>query len=107
MEQNLFEAISHSPAHGDFLASFAPKPVMVGVVESDFFNLEEAVHTVELARKAYSLFGEEDNIKLTIAPGTHAYVPELREASVNWFRVHLMGLQPDFRTSDPEAYEPK
>lgn len=107
MEQNLFEGISHGPAHDDFLASFAPKPVMVGAVESDFFNLEGAVHTVKLARKAYNLFGAEDNIKLTIAPGTHAYVPELREASVNWFRVHLMGLQPDFRTSDPEPYEPK
>ncbi len=107
MEQNLFESISHSPAHDDFLASFAPKPVMVGAVESDFFNVEGAKHSVELARKVYNLYKAEDNIQLIVAPGTHAYVPELREASVNWFRVHLMGQQPNFRTLDPVPHDPK
>ena len=107
MEQNLFWAILHSPSHDDFLASFAPKPVMVGATESDFFNVEGAVHTVELAREVYSLFGAENNIKLTIVPGVHGYAPELREAAVNWFRKHLMGLKPDFRTSDPEPSDAK
>jgi cephalosporin-C deacetylase-like acetyl esterase len=107
MEQNLFGAISHSPDYDDFLASFAPKPVLVGAVESDFFNVEGAVHSVEQARRIYRLFGAEDKIQLKVAPGTHAYVPQLREAAVNWFRVHLLGLEPDFRTQDPAIHDPQ
>jgi hypothetical protein len=107
MEQNLFGAISHSPGHDDFLASFAPKPVMVGAVESDFFNVEGAVHTVERARRIYRLYNAEDKLQLTVVPGTHGYRPLLREAAVNWFRVHLLGQEPDFRTQDPAAHEPE
>ncbi len=107
MEQNIFGAISHSPDHDDFLASFAPKPVMVGAVESDFFNVEGAVRSVEQARRIYRLFNAEDKIKLTVVPGTHGYKPGLREAAVNWFRVHLLGLEPSFRTQEPVAREPE
>jgi cephalosporin-C deacetylase-like acetyl esterase len=101
MEQNLFEAIVHSPDHDDFLACFSPRPVLVGAVESDFFNVEGTVESVETARRIYELYGAADKLQLKIAPGTHAFVPELREAAVNWFRVHLTGLEPSFRTDDP------
>jgi len=107
MEQNLFGAISHSPDHDDFLACFAPKPVLVGAVESDYFNVEGAVYSVEQARRIYRLYNAEDKIQLKVAPGTHAYVPQLREAAVNWFRVHLLGLEPDFRTRDPLIHDPQ
>ena len=107
MEQNLNAAIAHSPAHDDYLALFAPKPVMVGAVESDFFNLEGTVKSVELARKYYQFYHADDNLKLTIAPGTHAYAPALREAAVNWFRVHLLHQSPDFKTQDPIPYDPR
>lgn len=107
MEQNLFEAISHSPDHDDFLASFAPKPVLVGAVESDFFNVEGAVRSVERARRIYRLYNAEDKIQLAVVPGTHGYRPGLREAAVNWFRAHLLGLEPDFRTQDPAAHAPE
>lgn len=106
MEQNLLGAISHSPDHDDFLASFVPKPVLVGAVASDFFSVEGAVDSVERAQRIYRLFGAEDKLQLLITPGTHAFVPKLREAAVNWFRVHLMGLAPDFRTQDPTIHDP-
>lgn len=106
MEQNIFGAIAHSPAHDDFLAAFAPRPVMVGAAESDFLNVEGAVRTLERARRLYGLYDAEDKIQLTITSGTHGYSSGLRQAAVNWFRQHLLGLDPDFETQDPTPYDP-
>lgn len=107
MEQNTLGAITHGPDHDDFLAAFAPRPAMVGAVDSDFFNVEGAVRSVEKARRVYALYGAEDKLQLEVAPGTHCYHPLLRQAAVNWFRVHLLGLPADFETGDPKTRDPQ
>ena len=48
---------------------------MVGAVDSDFFNVEGAVRSVEKARRVYALYGAEDKLQLEVAPGTHCYHP--------------------------------
>lgn len=90
-EQNIFKAISTGLNHDDFISSFAPKPVMVGAVDSDFFCIEGTVRSYERAKAIYKLYGKEENIKLHIAKGTHGYNDELRGEAVKWFIKHLKG----------------
>lgn len=100
-EQIVRGAIAWGPDHDDYLTAMAPKPVLVGAVAYDFFPIEGAQEAVRRAKEIYRLYGAEDKIALTVAPHTHGYVPELREACVNWMRQHLRGECGDFRTGEP------
>ncbi|HEO70278.1 MAG TPA: hypothetical protein ENN80_03380, partial [Candidatus Hydrogenedentes bacterium] len=86
----------------DMFLPFAPRPLLIGAVESDFFTPEGTVVTHERLRAFYRLLGHEDHVDCVFAPGTHRYCRELRECAVNWFRSHLMGGEPDFETAADE-----
>lgn len=90
-EQNIFKAIAMGLNYDDFITSFAPKPVMIGAVDSDFFCIEGTIRSYERARDIYRLYGKEENVKLYIAKGTHSYNDELRREAVKWFVKHLKG----------------
>ncbi|MCX7795420.1 MAG: acetylxylan esterase [bacterium] len=88
-EQNIFNAIAMGLNYDDFISCFAPKPVMIGAVDSDFFCIEGVINSYERAKKIYRLYGKEENIKLHVAKGTHSYNDELRQEAVRWFVKHL------------------
>ncbi|MGB9683157.1 MAG: alpha/beta hydrolase family protein, partial [bacterium] len=90
-EQNIFKAIVMGLNYDDFISCFAPKPVMIGSVDSDFFCIEGTINSYERAKKMYRLYGKEENIKLYIAKGTHSYNDELRREAVKWFVRYLKG----------------
>lgn len=90
-EQNIFRAISMGLNYDDFITGFAPKPVMIGAVDSDFFCIEGTIRSYERARDIYKLYGKEENVTLHIAKGTHSYNDELRREAVKWFVRHLKG----------------
>jgi len=90
-EQNIFKAIAMGLNYDDFISCFAPKPVMIGAVDSDFFCIEGTINSYQRAKKIYNLYGKEENIKLYIARGTHSYNDELRREAVKWFVRHLKG----------------
>ncbi len=90
-EQNIFKAIAIGLNYDDFISCFAPKPVMIGAVDSDFFCIEGTINSYERAKSIYKLYGKEENIKLYIAKGTHSYNDELRQEAVKWFVKHLKG----------------
>jgi hypothetical protein len=102
-EQLVAGCFLHGPDHDDFITAMAPKPVLVGAVAYDFFPLEGSLEAVARAKRIYRLYGAEDHVDIAIAPTRHQYSPQLREAAVNWFRRHLAGLPPDFRTGEPET----
>jgi dienelactone hydrolase len=91
------------PDHDDYLTLMAPKPVLVGAAAYDFFPLEGTFEAVQRAKAIYRLYNAEAKLDLTIAPTGHTYGPQLREAAVNWFRVHLQGAAPTFRTGPVET----
>jgi dienelactone hydrolase len=103
-EQIVRGAFVHGPDHDDYITCMAPKPVLVGAVASDFFPIEGAMEAVERAKRIYRLYGAEEKVALTVAPGRHEYAPALREATVNWFRRHLQGREPNFRTGEPPTF---
>ncbi len=99
-EQITFGAISRGINFDDYITCFAPKPVMIGAVESDFFVIEGVLQTYERARKIYRLLGCEDNVRLGLVKGTHEYNDELRQIAVNWFTEIFKGEKGNFVT-DP------
>lgn len=100
-EQIIHRAIERGLNYDDFISAFAPKPVLIGAAQSDFLCIEGTRKSFERARAVYDLYGSPQNVDIAIADRTHGLTPPLREAMVNWFRVHLRGEEPDFRTGDP------
>lgn len=98
-EQLQFGMTANGINYDDMFYPFAPRPLLIGAVRSDFFSPEGTARTYERLRRAYGIFGQEGNVALTWAPGEHKYHEQLREAMVNWFRAHLMGAAPDFKTA--------
>lgn len=104
-EQIQFGMTANGINFDDFFLPFAPRPLLIGGVKSDFFPPEGTALTVERLRRAYELLGYEYLLGNVMAPGLHRYNKELREAAVNWFRVHLSGLEPTFKTGEDEAID--
>ena len=102
-EQNIYGAIKVGLNYDDFILAFAPKPVLIGASAYDFFCIEGTIQSYERAKRIYRLFNAEDKIALYIGKHTHYYSPELRQAVVNWFKVHLKDEEPDFITKDEEV----
>ena len=91
----------------DYLTAFAPKPAMIGAVESDFFCVEGVLECYESAKKMYALLDAEDNLELALFPGTHDYNTALRQAAVRFFAKHLQGVGSEFVAADSqEVVEP-
>ncbi|HHV96850.1 MAG TPA: hypothetical protein GXX37_10335 [Clostridiaceae bacterium] len=106
-EEISYGAISRGPNHDDFISFFAPKPVLIGGVESDYFTIEGTVKTYERAKLVYRLYGCEDKVKLGMAKGTHALNDELRQIVVNWFIETFKGEPGNFVTNPNMPIEDK
>lgn len=106
-EQILDEAIAEGMDHDDYLTMFAPKPVLVGAVESDFFCIEGTVASLERAKRIYRLYGREDALSLGLAKGTHAFNDELRKIVVAWFVRQFRGEEVPVRLEpEPQPESP-
>ncbi len=71
--------------HADFLATLAPKPIVILAKEKDFFDVRGSEEAYEKLKKLYTLLGAPENIKLHIGPTEHGYSVENREAMYQWF----------------------
>ena len=89
----------------DFFLPFAPRPLLIGAVSSDFFNPEGTDLTYHRLKRLYGIMGGADHVDRVFAPGPHAYCRGLREAAVNWFRRHLLDADPAFVSQPDEAIE--
>ncbi|MBO9610510.1 MAG: acetylxylan esterase [Paenibacillaceae bacterium] len=90
-EQIWDEAIAQGMDYDDYLTLFAPKPVLVGAVESDFFCVEGTEASFDAAKRVYRLFGREEALSIALAKGTHSFNDELRRAVVAWFVLQFRG----------------
>jgi dienelactone hydrolase len=103
MEQIVWGCFCDGPDHDDYITAMAPKPVLVGPVAWDFFPIEGTIEAVQRARHVYAGYGAEEKVETVVAPSRHAYAPMLRQAAVNWFKVHLKNEKPDFETGPVET----
>lgn len=104
-EQLQFGMTANGINFDDFLIPFAPRPVLIGAVASDFFNPEGTELTFQRLKHVYKVMGSEENVECVFAPCQHAYCRELRTAAVNWFRMHLKGEPAVFISRDDAAFD--
>ena len=90
-EQIQFGMVKNGIDFDDMFIPFAPRPLMIGAVESDFFDPAGTRQTYEKLRQIYALLGVEENVSLVVSPGRHKYTEMLRHAMVRWFAKHLCG----------------
>lgn len=100
-EQILYRAIERGIDYDDFIAAFAPKPVLIGSAQSDFLCIEGSQKTLRRAHDVYELYDSPENVDLAVADDTHGLSAPLREAMINWFREHLRSVTPTFETANP------
>jgi hypothetical protein len=102
-EQIVRGCFANGPDHDDYITAMAPKPVLVGAAAYDFFPIEGAMEAVNRAKKIYALYGAESKVDIAVAPTRHSYSAQLRQACVNWYKVHFRGEPPNFKTGEPET----
>ena len=78
-------ALSLGLDHSDFLASLAPKPIVILAKERDYFDVRGATEAFDRLKKLYTLFGKPENIELHVGPTYHGYSQENREAMYKFF----------------------
>ena len=71
--------------HEDFLAAFAPKPVIILAKEKDYFDVRGNEAAYLRLKRLYALLGAEDDIAYFAGPGYHGYSQDNREAMYRWF----------------------
>jgi hypothetical protein len=74
---------------GDFLALFAPKPLLIMSGYYDFVDYWGAVQTYDELRQVYHVFKADDQVKQFSIESGHGMPQPKREAAITWFRTWL------------------
>src|SRR5688572_13412772 len=100
-EQNLLGQLPEGLDHADFLRLMAPRPVLVGSAALDFFPLEGARQSVEIAGELYRALDVPERIEHVVADAPHGYSPTLRRATLAW--MHRWLGVPEADDSEPDV----
>ena len=100
-EQNFLGQLREGLDHADFLRLIAPRAVLVGSAALDYFPLEGAKHSVEVAGQLYAALGVPDRIKHVVADAPHGYSETLRRATYAWMNRWLD--MPDAGDDEPDV----
>ncbi|RYY12993.1 MAG: hypothetical protein EOO36_16585, partial [Cytophagaceae bacterium] len=74
---------------GDFLALFAPKPLLIMSGYYDFVDYWGAVQTSDELRRVYHVFKADNQVKQFSVESGHGMPQPKREAAATWFRTWL------------------
>ena len=94
-EQNWFGHIPAQFNYADFLAVFAPKPVLLVGVEYDFFPLEGLQKTYEIGKQLYKTMGAEDRCDLVLDRHVHELTEPSRKAITAFFSRAFLNKDPE------------
>jgi pimeloyl-ACP methyl ester carboxylesterase len=83
-EQILYGALQEGIDHPELLASFAPRPLMIGATTGDFLPLEAVRRTYAAVARTYGIVDATSKATLVETPGNHALTPGLQEAAAAW-----------------------
>ena len=92
-EQNWPGLMQYGFDHVDILLAVVPKPVAVLAVTYDFFPIEGARRTVELARKYWELCGKGNHLYYIEDSSRHKYTMNLATFAANFF-CQVFGVDP-------------
>lgn len=77
--------------HVNALMLFAPKPVAILAVSSDFFPIEGTQETLEEAKRIYGFYGKEENVRVYEDDFYHCYTMELAVRAAEFFSEVFLG----------------
>jgi pimeloyl-ACP methyl ester carboxylesterase len=83
-EQILYETLRRGIDHVELLATFAPKPLVIGSAIQDFVPIEAARKTFQDVQRAYGIVGAESRLAMAETDAGHGLNQELREKGVDW-----------------------
>lgn len=84
-EQILYGTLARGVDHVELLASFAPKPLLIGSAIQDYVPIETARETFKEVQRAYLIMGAEASVAMAETDAGHGLNKELREKAVDWF----------------------
>jgi cephalosporin-C deacetylase-like acetyl esterase len=99
-EQDIPGLLASGLDHTEFVGMIAPRPVLIGAAQRDFFPIEGTRQTFAELRSLYKKLGVPERIKMAEFDHRHMYSQSLREATYAWFDHWLKGV-------DDEAHEPE
>jgi cephalosporin-C deacetylase-like acetyl esterase len=88
-EQTLPSFISAGFDFADWVELAAPRPYAIVAFETDFFPIGGAKWTFEEARRIYSLFGKESNLRLIHGQGGHCNLGPVTDQLMSFLMSHL------------------
>ena len=102
-EQNFPGFIADGFDFGDFLISFAPRPLKMMTAIQDFFPIDGARKTYAEVRRIYDIMGAADRVGFFEYDDTHGWSKPRREATYQWMDKWLMEKEeyagePEFET---------
>ncbi len=93
-EQSIPHFIEQGLDFGDWVESFAPKPYAIISTTNDMFPFEGARETYEEAKRIYSVYGSQDNLKWITGPGGHGNLGPISPQILGFF-LHQLNGAPD------------
>jgi dienelactone hydrolase len=88
-EQNFYHGILNGITHADLLEIRAPNPALIVAGTRDFFSIQGARETYSEVKRAYSAFGQGNNIGIIEDDWGHGYTRKLREGICAFFQNSL------------------
>lgn len=77
--------------HFEPLMCFAPKPLLLILVDTDFFPIEGSLETYDTVKRFWEMSGQGNNIKYRIDNSLHEYTDGAAIAAAEFFSLHLNG----------------
>ncbi len=99
-EQIWMGATANGFDHHECLLCFAPKPVLLLAVDSDFFHIEGTAEVFRQSKRFWGMYDKEDDLKMCVDKSIHRYTETLAAVAGEFFAAVLNG---EARTSIPDA----
>ncbi len=86
----------------------APRPLLLANTDTDeFFPLDGVMHTRDMVKRIYDLYGASTNFGLVVAPGPHKDIQDLQIPVFRWFNIHLKGEDPTIEMAAVKMFPPQ
>jgi Acetyl xylan esterase (AXE1) len=86
----------------------APRPLLLADTDADeYFPLDGVLHTHDIVKRIYDLYGVSTNFGLVIAPGPHKDTQDVQIPVFRWFNIHLKHEDPKIDMAAVKMFSPE
>ncbi|HUA65734.1 MAG TPA: acetylxylan esterase [Alphaproteobacteria bacterium] len=86
----------------------APRPLLLADTDADeYFPLAGVMHTRDIVKRIYDLYGASTNFGLVIAPGPHKDTQDVQVPVFRWFNIHLKHEDPTIGMAAVKMFSPQ